>query len=181
MEYKWGIDANGKTFWGGSGSGAAKGASFSSGPIPIGDAIDRNDPIPSKPIAPMGYGERVRIARIWQSHEELIGKDFRIGGWLKKGAMDKNAFAFLEINDGSCFRSIQAVIQKDVKGFAEASKANAGSCVVVKGRLIKSPKPEQPFELAVENVESHYAEVTGGTDGTYPIAGRPAMEVSDQT
>ena len=47
---------------------------------------------------------------------------------------------------------------------------------MVKGRLIESPKPSQPFELAVDDVENHFIECLGNTDGQYPIQGRPAME-----
>ena len=67
---------------------------------------------------------------------------------------------------------------KGVPGFDQAVKANAGASLVFKGRLIESPKPAQPFELAVDDVENHNCQVLGGTDGTYPIQGRPSMEVS---
>lgn len=124
----------------------------------------------------MSYGQRVRIARIWQSHKELLGTTIKVAGWAKKSAMDKKDIAFVELNDGSCFRSIQVVMSKGVPGFEQAAKANAGSSLVFKGRLIESPKPAQPFELAVDDVENHTCEVLGGTDGTYPIQGRPSME-----
>ena len=92
--------------------------------------------------------------------------------------MDKKDIAFVEINDGSCFKSIQVVLTKGVPGYDEAARANAGSSLMFKGRLIESPKAAQPFELAVDDVSNHHAEVLGNTDGTYPIQGRPAMEVS---
>ncbi len=38
-----------------------------------------------------------------------VGKTLRVGGWVKTGReAGAGAFAFLEINDGSCFESIQA-------------------------------------------------------------------------
>jgi hypothetical protein len=172
-----GVDEHGKSFWGGA-SAANGSASFSAGPQPIADELNRDDAVPSKTVAAMSYGQRVRIARIWQSHKELLGTTIRVAGWAKKGAMDKKDIAFVEINDGSCFRSIQAVISKGVPGFEQAAKANAGASLVFKGRLIESPKAAQPFELAVDDVQNHTAQVLGGTDGTYPIAGRPSMEVS---
>lgn len=37
-----------------------------------------------------------------------IGKTLRVGGWVKTGReAGAGAFAFLEVNDGSCFESIQ--------------------------------------------------------------------------
>ena len=43
-------------------------------------------------------------------HSELqVGKTLRVGGWVKTGReAGAGAFAFLEVNDGSCFDSIQA-------------------------------------------------------------------------
>ena len=31
----------------------------------------------------MSYGQRVRIARLWQSHEDLIDTEIRVAGWAK--------------------------------------------------------------------------------------------------
>lgn len=36
------------------------------------------------------------------------GKTLRVGGWVKTGReAGAGAFAFLEVNDGSCFESLQ--------------------------------------------------------------------------
>jgi hypothetical protein len=45
--------------------------------------LDRNDVVPAKPVAAMSYGQRVRIARIFESHEEFIGQVIRVAGWAK--------------------------------------------------------------------------------------------------
>ena len=37
-----------------------------------------------------------------------VGKTIRVGGWVKTGReAGAGAFAFLEVNDGSCFQNIQ--------------------------------------------------------------------------
>ena len=72
------VNARGFSEWkprGGAGAPAGGGGGASvtdSQVLPCGDAIDRKDPIPFKPVAPMGYGQRVRVARLWQSHEEFL-------------------------------------------------------------------------------------------------------------
>jgi hypothetical protein len=43
----------------------------------------RNDEIPKKPVAAMSFGERVRIARLFLSYEEFVGKIIRVAGWAK--------------------------------------------------------------------------------------------------
>lgn len=109
MEPQFLIDTNGRSFWSGANS-KPSGGSSSSGPQEVGDDYNRDDHVPTKPIAAMSFGQRVRIARIWESYEELIGQTIRVAGWTKKGAMDKNEFAFVELGDGSCFKTLQAVI-----------------------------------------------------------------------
>ena len=46
------------------------------------------------------------------------------------------------------------------------------------GTLIKSPAKGQAFELQVIDPVEHSAKVCGGSDGTYPLQGRPGLEVS---
>ena len=117
----------------------------------------------------MSFGQRVRIARIWESHEELIGQTIRVAGWAKKAAMDKKEFCFIEIGDGSCHKTVQAVIQNTIPGFEKAAKVKLGASVVVKAKLIKSPAKGQPFELACDDAAQHRVEVLGNTDDTYPL------------
>jgi hypothetical protein len=38
-------------------------------------------------------------------------------------------------------------MDESAPGFAEVSKSIVGTAYIFKGTLIKSPKPEQPFEL----------------------------------
>jgi len=45
-----------------------------------------------------------------------------------------------------------------------------------KGTLVRSPAKGQPFELQVADDSKHSATVTGQSDGSYPIQGRPTME-----
>ena len=53
----------------------------------------------------------------------------------------------MELNDGSCFRSLQVVVDKNVKGFDDVAKAIVGASFMFKGTLIKSPAKGQLFEL----------------------------------
>ena len=137
----------------------------------------REEPVPKKPVAAMGCGRRVRIARLFDSHEEFIGQLIRVGGWAKSTRSQKE-LCFIELNDGSCFRSVQVVVEKGVKGFDEVSKGIVGASFMFEGTLIESPAKGQLFELSVKDAEKHSGEMCGGCDGTYPIQGRPKLEVS---
>jgi len=82
---------------------------------------------------------------------------------------------FIELNDGSCFKNLQVVVDKSAPGFEEAAKSIVGASYMFTGLLIKSPAKGQLFELAV-NETSHNVTVCGHSDGTYPIQGRPNAE-----
>lgn len=56
------------------------------------------------------YG-RTLVSSVVESESQglaLVGRTIRIGGWVKTGReAGAGAFAFLEVNDGSCFQNIQ--------------------------------------------------------------------------
>jgi asparaginyl-tRNA synthetase len=138
--------------------------------------LSRNDPVPTKPVAAMSYGGRVRIARLHKSYEEFIGKTIRVAGWAKN-ARGQKEMCFVEINDGSCFSSLQVVVDKSSKDFDEISKTIVGASLQFTGTLIKSPAKGQQFELSINDNAEHGAKLIGNTDSTYPIQGRPTLEV----
>ena len=122
----------------------------------------------------MTYGARVRIARLHSSYEEFLDKRIRVGGWAKSVRAQKE-MVFIELNDGSCFKSLQVIVHKTAPGFEDCHKSIVGSSYMFEGTLIKSPAKGQAFELALEKAD-HKATVTGKCDGTYPIQGRPNLE-----
>ena len=126
----------------------------------------------------MSFGQRVRIARLFDSHEEFLGQVIRVAGWAKSTRASSKEFCFVELNDGSCFGNLQVIVYNTVAGFDDVYKAITGASFMFKGTLIKSPAKGQLFELKVEEASNHTATVMGHSDGTYPIQGRPKMEVS---
>ena len=86
----------------------------------------------------MSYGQRVRISRLFESHEEFVGLTIRLAGWAKSTRAQKE-FCFIELNDGSSFKSVQVVVDKAAAGFADVSKAIVGASFMFKGTLIRSP------------------------------------------
>ena len=55
------------------------------------------------------YMERTRIAAIFADSETLSGKEVVVGGWART-IRDLKTFGFIELNDGSCFRNLQVVM-----------------------------------------------------------------------
>jgi asparaginyl-tRNA synthetase len=59
----------------------------------------------------------------------------------------------VEVNDGSCFASLQAVVPAEVPGYEETIKdVTTGSSVAISGKLVESPGKGQRFELQAENL-----------------------------
>ncbi|MBV9490476.1 MAG: asparagine--tRNA ligase [Verrucomicrobia bacterium] len=86
-----------------------------------------------------------------------------IAGWIRSRRDAKN-FSFLEVNDGSCLRNMQVVVDREVPGYDEVVHTTAGASVRIKGLLLASPAPGQKWEVRATQVE-----IIGRADATYPL------------
>lgn len=81
--------------------------------------------------------------------QEANGQEVTVCGWVRTKRETKN-LAFLEINDGSCFSSIQVIFDLDktdntVK--AELKRISTGASVKAVGSLVTSPGAGQKVEV----------------------------------
>ena len=71
--------------------------------------------------------ERLEISKLFSSYEELGGKEITVCGWIKT-LRDSKAIGFMEINDGSCFKSLQVVFESaKVENYKDIVKLNVGA------------------------------------------------------
>lgn len=90
------------------------------------------------------YG-RTMVSTILDSESEgaaLVGRTVRVGGWVKTGrAAGAGAFAFLEVNDGSCFANLQVMVDAGVAEEVGGLKAlvPTSTCVLIEGVLSETP------------------------------------------
>lgn len=91
------------------------------------------------------------VRELYADREAFYNKTVKIGGWLRSNRAS-NAFGFLVISDGTFFNTIQAVYSNNLSNFAEISKLNVGSSVIVEGRFVATPEAQQPFEIQVDAV-----------------------------
>lgn len=68
--------------------------------------------VEKKHVAVFSYGPRVRIAKLYDSHEEFMYKIIKVAGWAKTTRSGGKDFSFVEINDGSSFKGLQVSILK---------------------------------------------------------------------
>ncbi len=74
-------------------------------------------------------------------------------------------FAFVTLNDGSCFKDLQIVAGKDtIDNYDDVIHTGNGSAVVASGKLVLTPDAPQPFEIQAKN---YYVEGPSGED--YPL------------
>ncbi|XP_061347583.1 asparagine--tRNA ligase, cytoplasmic 1 isoform X2 [Gastrolobium bilobum] len=101
------------------------------------------------------FSDRVPIRSIISRSDGgsgLAGRKARIGGWVKTGRKaDKDAFAFLELNDGSCAGNLQVIVEASLANLGEL--VPTGTSVVVDGHLKLPPSgTRQKVELRADKV-----------------------------
>ncbi|MCX8601182.1 MULTISPECIES: asparagine--tRNA ligase [unclassified Gilliamella] len=99
-----------------------------------------------------------------------VGSTISVQGWVRTRRDSKAGISFLAVYDGSCFDSIQAVIEKDLANYEQdILRLTAGCSVKVTGKVVESPGQGQKYELQATQVE-----VYGFVDDpeTYPMAAK---------
>ena len=104
--------------------------------------------------------------------EDYIDKEVTISGWVRNHRKQAH-FGFIDLSDGTCFKNLQIVYDDSLSDFEEVTKIKLGSAITVTGKLIKSPKEEQPFELVMTSFV-----LEGDCDDEYPLQakGSPTRE-----
>ena len=103
------------------------------------------------------------VRELFRETDKFIDKEVAVGGWVRS-VRDSRTFGFMVINDGSCFDTLQIVYHDELPNFAEISKLNVGSSVIVRGTLVATPEAKQPFEIQASAVE-----VEGASTPDYPL------------
>ncbi len=108
--------------------------------------------------------KRQLISGIFADSESFSGKTVTVAGWART-IRDSKAFGFIELNDGSCFKSVQVVFEAaKIDNYEEIAKLNVGSALVVTGELLLTPEAKQPFEIKAAKIE-----VEGKSTPDYPL------------
>ena len=108
--------------------------------------------------------KRELIRHIYESPEAFGGKTVTLGGWVRN-LRDSKAFGFIDLNDGSYFKSIQVVFERQiVDNYDEIASQNVGAALIVTGVVTLTPEAKQPFELKATKVE-----IEGTSTPDYPL------------
>ncbi len=82
-----------------------------------------------------------------------IGEKLTLRGWVRT-CRDSGKLTFIEVNDGSCLRSLQIICEADLDNYqSEIKKISTGCSLIVNGQLVESPAKGQAVELMVSKIE----------------------------
>lgn len=107
--------------------------------------------------------DTVAIRHLYHSTDEYVGKSVTVAGWVKT-VRDSKTFGFIELNDGTFFKSVQVVFEDKLENFKDIAKLGVGAAIIVTGDLVATPGQKQPFEIKATEIV-----VEGSCPAEYPL------------
>jgi len=108
--------------------------------------------------------KEILLRELFRNTAEYQDKEVLIKGWVRNNR-NSNKFGFIELNDGSFFKSVQVVYEEEfIDNFEEISKAYVATALAVRGTVVLTPNAKQPFEIKAKEVT---VEATSTPD--YPL------------
>ncbi|UCZ74818.1 asparagine--tRNA ligase [Dickeya zeae] len=99
-----------------------------------------------------------------------VDSDVTVRGWVRTRRDSKAGISFIAVYDGSCFDSLQAVVNNNLANYqSDVLRLTTGCSVEVTGKVVESPGEGQSFELLATELK-----VVGWVDDpdTYPMAAK---------
>lgn len=103
------------------------------------------------------------IKTLYGDTEAYEGKTITVAGWVRT-VRDSKTFGFIELNDGTFFKSMQIVFDQELENFKEIAKLGVGSALIATGQMILTPNAKQPFEIKATEIV-----VEGTCPPEYPL------------
>ncbi len=94
----------------------------------------------------MEKGER--IGSLFRDDQKYLNKEVRVNGWVRTRRDSRAGVSFIELNDGSCLKSLQLVVDFHDPSLQETlTRVTTGCSLSVKGQVVPSPGKGQSIEL----------------------------------
>src|SRR5256885_2498168 len=87
----------------------------------------------------------------------------QVQGWVRT-RRDSKDFSFIELNDGSCLRSLQIIAKNTLPNYADVERLQTGASIAVRGDLVASQGKGQAWEVVATQIQ-----IVGASDETYPL------------
>jgi len=92
------------------------------------------------------------LRELFRNTKQYENEEVLVRGWVRNNR-NSNKFGFIELNDGSFFKSVQIVYEEEfINNFDEVSKAYVATALAVKGVVVLTPGAKQPFEIKAREI-----------------------------
>ncbi len=105
----------------------------------------------------------IDLRELIKHESDYIGKDVMVEGWIRT-LRDSKAFGFIELTDGTSFKTVQVVMDNDLENFSEVIKYPISTAIRVFGTVVASPGAKQSFEIKAKKIE-----LEGLSNSDYPL------------
>ena len=106
----------------------------------------------------------VQIKSLFRESEKYADSEIVVRGWIRTNR-GSNKFGFIELNDGSFFKSVQVVYEAEfLDNFDVIAKAPIAAALKVTGTFVLTPDAKQPFEIKAKEVV-----IEADSDADYPL------------
>lgn len=96
--------------------------------------------------------KEILLRELFRNMAQYADKEVLIKGWVRNNR-SSNKFGFIELNDGSFFKSVQVVYEEEfIDNFEEIAKAYVATALAVKGVVVLTPEAKQPFEIKAREI-----------------------------
>ncbi len=95
--------------------------------------------------------DKLTLRELADQFSQLGGKQVEICGWVRTIRDSKN-FAFIELNDGTNFKSTQIVMEANCSNYKDIVSQNVGAGLSVVGEVVLTPEMKQPYEIKAISV-----------------------------
>ena len=94
----------------------------------------------------------IRIAALLKDAE--FEQSVTVKGWVRTRRDSKNGFSFIELNDGSCMKNLQVVVDGDIPAYdATVKSVTTGASVAIEGTVKESPGKGQRVEVHATSMQ----------------------------
>lgn len=106
----------------------------------------------------------VLVRELFRNSEKYADQEVTVRGWIRTNR-GSNKFGFIELNDGSFFKSVQVVYEAEfIDNFSVIAKAPIAAALNVTGTFVLTPDAKQPFEIKAKSVA-----IEADSDPDYPL------------
>ena len=106
----------------------------------------------------------VKINELHKNAPNFEGMEITVRGWVRT-IRDLKSFGFVELNDGSCFKGVQIVLEENkLRNYSNIVKQNIGAALIVTGVFKQTEGAKQPFEILATDIS-----VAGESAPDYPL------------